>query len=125
MDREKRMPPGAMFSPGQCRAARGLVGWSQEDLAEKARVEPETVELYEAGGGQPSRGDWVAMGLALYLQGGVKSISDYIGGAGEGVRFRNSSHHGARTGFAHPCDPRPIADDADLGEFELRGRRVG
>ena len=37
------------FSARQSRAARGLLGWSPEDLARRASLEPEAVELFEAG----------------------------------------------------------------------------
>jgi transcriptional regulator with XRE-family HTH domain len=33
----------------QCRAARGWLGWSQEELATKARVSVSTIRDFEAG----------------------------------------------------------------------------
>jgi|SRR6185437_1829627 transcriptional regulator with XRE-family HTH domain len=44
-----------MFSPGLCRAARGLLGWSQEQLARRAGVGIVTVYQLEAGVSQPRR----------------------------------------------------------------------
>lgn len=44
-----------MFTPGQCRAARGLLGWSQQKLAEHAGVGIVTVHQLEAGISQPRR----------------------------------------------------------------------
>ena len=44
-----------MFTPGQCRAARGLLGWSQEELARRAGVGIVTVYQLEAGISQPRR----------------------------------------------------------------------
>jgi transcriptional regulator with XRE-family HTH domain len=44
-----------MFTPGQCRAARGLLGWSQQQLAQRARVGIVTVHQLEAGLSQPRR----------------------------------------------------------------------
>ena len=45
----------ALFTPGQCRAARGLLGWSQQELAKHARVGIVTVHQLEAGISQPRR----------------------------------------------------------------------
>ena len=44
-----------MFTAGQCRAARGLLGWSQHELAQQARVGIVTVHQLEAGISQPRR----------------------------------------------------------------------
>jgi transcriptional regulator with XRE-family HTH domain len=38
------------LTPGQCRAARGWFGWSQQELATRARVGLSTVKLLESGG---------------------------------------------------------------------------
>ena len=37
------------FAPAQCRAARGLLNWNQEDLARAAGVSRSTVREFEAG----------------------------------------------------------------------------
>jgi len=44
-----------MFTPGQCRAARGLLGWSQHELAKRARVGVVTIHQLEAGTSEPRR----------------------------------------------------------------------
>lgn len=36
-----------MMTPAQCRAARAWLNWSQDDLAEKARVSQSTVRDFE------------------------------------------------------------------------------
>jgi ribosome-binding protein aMBF1 (putative translation factor) len=41
------------MTPEQCRAARGWLGWSQQELAAKARVGVSTVRDFEAGRRQP------------------------------------------------------------------------
>ena len=38
------------FDPGQVRAARALLGWSQEELARKAGMSPRTILNLEKGG---------------------------------------------------------------------------
>ena len=37
------------MTPGQSRAARGLLGWSQGDLAEASKVSRPTITDFEAG----------------------------------------------------------------------------
>jgi transcriptional regulator with XRE-family HTH domain len=44
-----------MVTPGQCRAARGLLGWNQQELARRARVGIVTVHELETGVSQPRR----------------------------------------------------------------------
>jgi len=44
-----------MFTPGQCRAARALLGWSQQELASRACVGIVTVHQLETGISQPRR----------------------------------------------------------------------
>jgi len=54
---EKRSPRQAgMLTPAQLRAARALVGWSREKLAEKAGVAAETVKRFEFRGSNPKLG---------------------------------------------------------------------
>lgn len=36
-----------MISPAQLRAARGLLGWTQKDLASRAGVSDRTIRLFE------------------------------------------------------------------------------
>ena len=38
-----------MMTPEQCRAARGWLGWTQQELARRARVGLSTVKLFEHG----------------------------------------------------------------------------
>jgi len=85
------------FSPAQCRAARGLLDWSQDVLAVVARLEPEAVELYERGEGMLSTPDLVQLGAA-FNNVGVIAVAEYR--AGEGVRFNRARSPLARTGFA-------------------------
>lgn len=40
------------MTPGQCRAARAWLGWTQQDLAERARVGLSTVKEFEGEGKQ-------------------------------------------------------------------------
>ncbi len=38
-----------IITPAQIRAARGLLGWNQQDLAEKAHISIGTVKNFESG----------------------------------------------------------------------------
>jgi DNA-binding XRE family transcriptional regulator len=75
------------FSPAQCRAARALLDWPQEGLAERARLEAEAVALYEAGDGELSLGEAAAIGRAFNAAGVIPIRANL---AGEGVRFNRA-----------------------------------
>ena len=70
----------------QCRAARGLLGWSQERLAEAARVSPPTVTNFENGISRPMRNNLLALRTAME-QAGVVFIP--ANGGGPGVRLKD------------------------------------
>lgn len=73
------------LSPALCRAARGLLGWSQGELAERANVARSTVTDFERGTRIPVRNNLAAIQEA-FEQAGVEIIPQNGGGAG--VRFR-------------------------------------
>jgi predicted transcriptional regulator len=74
-----------MLSPAQCRAARGLIDWSQLDLARQAEVGVVTIRQLEAGIHEPRRSTLDVVRRALEA-GGVEFIEENGGGAG--VRLR-------------------------------------
>jgi DNA-binding XRE family transcriptional regulator len=78
-----------MISSAQCRAARGLLDWSQQELADKARVGVVTLRQLEAGTHQPRRATLEVVRRCLEL-GGVEFIDENGRGGGAGVRFRGS-----------------------------------
>ena len=55
----------APMSPEQCRAARAWLGWSQQELARRARVGVSTVKDYERGGRRPMTNNLIAMQQAI------------------------------------------------------------
>jgi transcriptional regulator with XRE-family HTH domain len=74
----------------QLRAARGLLGWSQTELASRAGLSLPTVKRLEAGFG-PRVSDEARAKLQRALEAaGIDFIEDNGGGAG--VRFRKSRH---------------------------------
>jgi predicted transcriptional regulator len=74
-----------LISPAQCRAARGLLDWRQEDLAFMASVGVVTVRHLEGGKIQPRRATLDVIRRA-FEEAGVVLIREDGGGAG--VRFR-------------------------------------
>lgn len=69
------------MTPAQCRAARALIGLSQDALAEAAGVAKRTIASFEAEGRQPYPRTLAAIRSALEAA-GVEFISPNGGGAG-------------------------------------------
>lgn len=69
----------------QCRAARGLLGWSQEDLKKVASVSLGTIAEFEKGTRKPYERTLRDLQKALE-DAGIEFIAENGGGAG--VRFR-------------------------------------
>jgi predicted transcriptional regulator len=82
-----------MILPEQCRAARALLDWSQQDLADKAAVGVVTVRQLEAGTHEPRRATLDVIRRA-FESAGVQFIDENGGGAG--VRLRNRSEAKAK-----------------------------
>jgi DNA-binding XRE family transcriptional regulator len=79
------------LTPAQCRAARGLLGWNQGDLAREAGVSRETIIGFESGKREPIANNLVEIVMAL-LSAGIQPLYDEPGdafsnGGGRGVRF--------------------------------------
>jgi DNA-binding transcriptional regulator YiaG len=71
-----------MLSPEQCRAARGWLDWSQEDLAQRANVALSTVRDFEKGRRVPIGNNLQAIRLAL-LAADIELLDD--GGVARGI----------------------------------------
>lgn len=74
------------LTPEQCRAARALLDWTQEDLAGRAGVSRSTIRGFENGQHDLHRGSAAVIRGALEA-GGVILI-DAEGDEGPGVRLR-------------------------------------
>ena len=77
-----------MIAPEQCRAARGLLDWSQQELAEKAGIGVVTVRQLEAGVHEPRRATLDVV-RRCFETAGIEFIDENGGGAG--VRLKKSS----------------------------------
>jgi ribosome-binding protein aMBF1 (putative translation factor) len=82
---ERRLP-AIMMTPAQLRAARGLLGWSRERLAEASDTYVNTVRNFENGGSDPKRSTLIAWRNAL-AKAGVE-LTDETAEHGPGVRLR-------------------------------------
>jgi transcriptional regulator with XRE-family HTH domain len=71
------------FTPDQCRAARGLVGWSQDQLASAAKVAKATIANFELGKRTPYDRTLDDLVAALESAG-----VEFIDGEQPGVRWK-------------------------------------
>lgn len=79
-----------MISIEQFRAARGLLGWSQTELALRAGLSLPTVKRVEAGIGPNVSDDARAKLQQALEEAGIKFLEENGGGAG--VRFLKPRH---------------------------------
>lgn len=77
-----------IMSTDQCRAARGLLGWSAEELAIAAKIGVATVRRFELG--EQVRASSVTAMVAAFQTAGLAFISAGERGSigGEGVRLK-------------------------------------
>ena len=79
-----------MITPEQCRAARGLLAWSQQELAQKARVGVVTIHQLEAAISEP-RSATLDVIRRAFEAAGVEFIDENGGGPGVRLRKRQRS----------------------------------
>lgn len=75
------------INPAQCRGARGLLGWSQTDLAKASKIATKTLADFERGARVPYSRTLQDVQGALE-KAGIEFISE--NGGGPGVRLRKS-----------------------------------
>ena len=75
-----------MITAAQCRAARALLRWSQQDLARESEISDVTIRHFEIGRTEPQRGTLVILRHALEAA-GIEFIDE--NGGGPGVRLRD------------------------------------
>jgi transcriptional regulator with XRE-family HTH domain len=91
-------PRISTISPGLCRAARGLLDWSQQELAKQAGVGTVTIRELESGRHEPRRATLYVV-LQAFEKAGVEFLR--VDGGGPGVRLRM------------PDDSKPNESDQD------------
>lgn len=80
-----------MISVEQCRAARALLGWTAQTLAERAHVGVATIRRYESG---MAIADASSLAIeAAFIAAGIRLIAagESSVAGGEGVRFDGSA----------------------------------
>jgi transcriptional regulator with XRE-family HTH domain len=104
----------------QVRAARGLVGWTQQQLATEARVGKNSLSRFEAGAADSRMSTILAVTAALE-KAGVIFIPDTLD-EGEGVRFRKPASARTRAD-AHAGDAKESAGTMKPGKKRTQRRR--
>ncbi len=105
-----------LIAAAQCRAARGLLGLSQSQLADLANLSKSSIARFEAGGPLTTN-NHVALGMALDRE-GIEFIDP--NGGGLGVRFRDPTRRGDEKGL-----PPPDKDQSGDGLHELKSMERG
>jgi transcriptional regulator with XRE-family HTH domain len=85
-----------MITAAQCRAARGLLDWSQDDVALAAGVGIVTVRHLEAGKRQPRRATLDVIRRAFEEEGVLFIREDDNGGPGVRLKKSDASENSAR-----------------------------
>jgi transcriptional regulator with XRE-family HTH domain len=80
-----------MIAPGQCRAARALLNWSQQDLAAKSGVGIVTVHQLEAGTNRPRRAT-IDVVRRAFEGAGIEFIDENGGGPGVRLKKKDKKH---------------------------------
>lgn len=73
------------MTPAQCRAARALLDWSQQQLAQAAQVGVVTVRQFEGGASEPRRATLTVLRSTLEAAGVIFVPEN---GEGAGVRLK-------------------------------------
>jgi transcriptional regulator with XRE-family HTH domain len=76
-----------MITASQCRAARGLLDWTQQQLADAARIGVATVRLFESEAAETRHATLAVVKRAFELA-GIEFIDENGGGPGLGLKKR-------------------------------------
>lgn len=88
---KQRLPISTgMLTPEQCRAARGLLDWTQEELATRAGVSRSTIRGFENGQHELHRGSAAVIRAAL--EGAGVMLIEPDDAHGPGVRLHEAIH---------------------------------
>ena len=102
------------LSSDQCRAARSLLNWTQEELATNARVSRATVADFESSARNPMKNNLRAISDCMFSA-GIEFISEE-GASGVGVRFRGRKLEYTKTVRASYSDERATMQMRYAGE---------
>jgi transcriptional regulator with XRE-family HTH domain len=80
-----------MMTPAQCRAARALLDWSQQQLADAAKIGNATIRNFEGGKSTPQNATLDVLQRALESAG-----VEFTNGDGPGVKLKAKGKKGKR-----------------------------
>lgn len=103
------------ITPSQCRGARGMLGWSQGQLARAAGVTKPLVASFEAGGPVPNPRTVRELRVALETT-GISFLNDTDG---EGFGLRLKALHDRGSEAAEPAIKAMRAMDAAIEEHRI------
>jgi transcriptional regulator with XRE-family HTH domain len=106
----------SMISSGQCRAARGLLDWSQQRLAEQSGVAPTTIRQLESGTHEVRRATLYVVCQAFH-KAGVEFIDG--NGGGPGVRLHESIDVPAKERARVTAEPDGVPNATKQLQFSL------
>ena len=69
-----------MITPSQCRAARGLLDWTRQELADAARIGVATIRLFEGDAAESRHAPLVQCSNGAFELAGVEFIDEKGGG---------------------------------------------
>ena len=115
------------LSSAQCRGARAMLGWNQDDLAKAAFVGMQTVADFERGARMPNGNDLASMRLALE-RAGIEFLPPHKTGSGWGIRFAggqgNTEEHGYDNGQTHARNQGVSVSSNDIYAGQSKMARV-
>lgn len=76
------------ISPAQCRAARSLIGWSQDKLAAESKVAKATIANFESGKREPYDRTLLDLKATLESAGVIFQSDKEMVSGGPGVRLK-------------------------------------
>ena len=110
-----------MITAAQSRAARGLISWSQGDLATQSNLSESTIRNFEKDRSVPSTNNLSAIARALE-DAGVEFIPE--NGGGPGVRLKERSTHAELTYQIDAIDAHLDADVPEVSPSPARGMQM-
>jgi len=106
----------ARISPGQCRAGRALLGWTQRDLVEKSGVAHRTLADFERGARAPYARTLKDI-VEAFETAGLMILAPQEGVLGQGVAMKWGGEPALRQGGDHS------SETDDLGPSVISGTR--
>jgi predicted transcriptional regulator len=98
------------MSPEQCRAARGWLDWSQDDLAQRARVSSSTIRDLEAGRRVPIPNNMLAIDRAFEDAGIVLTTDENGIATGIAVRRPSAVQEPSSATVISPAERQPTSE---------------